>query len=220
MYKKLFITLLTLLFCGISYAQERLDRWVWPDEHIEDAIFVQLGIGPKIGAGFDMASNPSFFDFNFNGGFTYQFGAAINFHIAHHPSLGMRGSDRVGLEIEASYGQRNFKADNKILSMKCIEIPVLLQFYLTREWLLEAGVTPVKGLGVSPDNLQIADVVANVGSIKGDDMMISAGATYKTDFGLMVGLRYNLGTSKWAENIHSKTHTAMVSVTYLLSVLK
>ncbi len=214
MHKRLLITVLSILICTSAMAQQQNDHWVWPDEHIENALFLHVGIEPKIGAGIAMASNPSFYDFDFKGGFTYQLGAAFNIHVAHHPSLSLRGIDRVGMEIEALYAKRNFKSGNATMAMKCLEIPILVQFYLTRSLQLEAGLTPIKILNVAPDYLQNGHVVANTSGITGRDVMISAGVCYTTSFGLIVDLRYNHGLSKWAENLHSKTRTAMVSVSY------
>jgi len=220
MSKRLLITALVLSLCSIAFAQTQQDRWIWPDEQIEGALFLHIDIGPKIGGGLAMASAPSFFDFDLKSGFAYQLGAAINVHIAHHLSLSPHGIGRWGLEIEALYGSRNFKAGNETMAMRCLEIPILLQFYITHSFQLEAGLTPVKTLNVSPDYLQAGQVIANVGNIKGDDVMISAGACYKTAFGLAFGLRYNLGMSEWAENFHSKTSTVMVSASYLFPLIK
>lgn len=222
MHKRLLIAALAVLFCGIAFGQgqQDQDRWIWPDEHIEDALYIKIGIGPQIGVGLGMASNPAFFDFNFKGGLSYQLGAAVNLHIAHHPSLKLHGIERVGLEIEALYAQRNFKSGNNTLAMKCLEIPLLLQVYLTRNFQLEAGLTPVKILNVAPDSLQTGPVVAHTGGITGSDVMVSAGARYKTGFGLIFGLRYNHGMSEWAENFHSKTRTVMVYVSYQFDILK
>ena len=55
--------------------------------------------------------------------------------------------------------------------MKCLEIPILLQLYLTRSFIMEFGVTPAKILNVKPDYLQAGEVVANVGGIKGGNVM-------------------------------------------------
>lgn len=220
MHKKLLIITLTLLFCSVMLAQEQQDRWVWPDEHIEDALFLHIGIGPKLGAGLDKATDPSFSDFHFKSGLAYQLGAAVNIHVAHHPSLGLHGIDRIGLVIEALYEQRNFNAGDETMTMKCFETPLLLQFFLTRNFQLEAGLTPVKILNVAPTNLQTGPVVAHTGGITGSDVMVSAGACYKTDFGLIFGLRYNHGMSEWAENFHSKTRTMTVSLNYLFPLMK
>lgn len=219
MFKRLLFTAIVLSFCGIASAQQT-DHWIWPDEHIEDALFLQIGAGPKLGAGLAMATNPAFFDFDLKGGLAYQIGAAVNVHIANHPSVKPQGIGRWGLEIEALYGSRGFKAGNHGMAMKCLEIPILLQFYVNKDIQVEAGLTPVKHIGVTPDYLQTGDVVANVGNIKGNDVMVSAGASYKTAIGLAIGLRYNIGLSEWAENFHSKTSTAMLSVSYLFPIVK
>lgn len=220
MIKKLALVIALLCLSGTLVAQNHKDSWIWPDEHIEDALFIKIGIGPKIGAGLGLASNPSFFDFNLKGGFAYQLGTAVNLHIAHHPSLKLHGIERVGLEIEALYGPYSFNAGESTLKMKCLEIPILVQLYLTRSLILEFGVTPAKILNVKPDYLQTGEVVANVGGIMGGNVMISAGACYKTDFGLTIGLRYNYGMNEWAENFHSKTSSVVFSANYLFSLIK
>ena len=220
MFKRLLIATIVLSFCGITFAQQQQDRWIWPDEHIEEALFLHLGLGPKIGAGLALATNPAFFDFDLKGGLAYQIGGAVNVHIANHPLVKPHGIGRFGLEIETLYGSKSFNAGNESIVMKCLEMPMLLQFYITQGFQVEAGVTPVKVLSISPDYLQTGNVVANVGNLKGDDVMFSAGVCYKTAFGLVIGLRYNLGLSEWAENFHSKTNSAMVSVSYLFPLVK
>lgn len=220
MYKKLIITLVALLCCAVTFAQEQEDRWIWPDEHIKDAFFLHVGLGPKVGGGLAMATVPMFYDFELKGRFAYQLGVALNANLSQHPSLGLSGIGRLGLEIEALYGSQRFKSGDETVVMNCIEIPVMLQFYITREFQVEAGLTPTKMLKVSPEYLQAGNVVANLGGIQGGDVKISAGLAYKTAMGLAVGLRYNYGLSELAENFHSKTSTAMVSISYLFPLVK
>lgn len=42
MYKRLLIIALFLLFSGVAFAQEQQDPWIWPDDHIEDALFLRI----------------------------------------------------------------------------------------------------------------------------------------------------------------------------------
>ncbi len=220
MFKKFLITVLALSFCDITFAQEQQDQWIWPDQHIEDALYLHIGLGPTIGGGLAMATNPSFFDYDLKSGFAYQGGVAFNINVSHHSSLGLIGIGRWGVEIEALYGAKSYKAGNKTLLMNYLEIPMLLQFYLTQGLLVEAGLTPVKLINASPNYLQSGNVTADMGTMKVNDVMISAGACFKTPFGLAIGLRYNLGVSEWAENFHSKTSTAMASISYLFPLIK
>lgn len=220
MYKKLIITLVTLLCCVVTFAQEQEDRWIWPDEHVQDAFFLHVGLGPKVGGGLAMATAPSFFDFDLKGVLAYQFGAAFNVNLSHHSSLGLSGIGRLGLEIEALYGSQRFKSGNEIVALDCIEIPVMLQFYITPGFMVEAGATPTKILKVSPEYMQAGNVLANLGSLQGRDVKVSLGMSYKTAMGLAFGLRYNLGMSELAENFHSKTSTAMVSASYFFPLMK
>lgn len=220
MQKRLLLTVLAFSFSVSIFAQTRQDQWVWPDEHIEDALYPHLGIGPRIGVGFATASQPDFFDFDMGGGLAYQLGAALNFNIGHHASLGLKGIGRLGIEIEALFGSRSFSTGHGSLSMKCVEIPVLIQFYIASEFLLEVGVTPVKSLGTKPNYLNAGTTAVNVSGIKADDIMLTAGASYKTKMGLMVDLRYNYGMSQWGENFESKTSTIILGLNYLFSLTK
>lgn len=220
MYKRLLIIALSFLLSSITFAQEQEDLWIWPDNHINDALFLRIGVGPKIGGCMAMATSPSFFDFDLKGNLAYQIGATVDFQMANHSSVKPHGIGHWGLELEALYGSRNYKSGDETMVMRCLEIPILLQFFITHDFLLETGLTPVKLLNVSPEYLQTGGVVAHVGSIKGNDVMISAGLCYKTAFGLAFGFRYNYGMSEWAENFHSKSSAAMVSVSYLFSLIK
>lgn len=220
MYKKLIITTIALLFCAIVFAQEKQDRWIWPDEHKKDALYLHIDLGPKVGGGLAMSTNPSFFDFELKGSLAYQIGAALNVHITHHPSFGLHGIGRVGMEIEALYSALSLNTSLDKMTISCLEIPVLIQLYVAPEFQVEVGVTPTKILKVSPEYLQAGDVVANVGDLKGGDVKLSFGACYKTPFGLAIGLRYNLGMSELAENFHSKVSSAMLSVNYMIPLIK
>ena len=221
MYKKLIITSLTLLFCAITFAQEQQDRWIWPDNNLDNVLFLNVGIGPKIGGGLATATAPLSYDFALKSSFAYQIGAAFNVYIGHHSSLGLSGIEgRWGVEIEALYSSLNFNAGIKTMTVNCLEVPILLQFYVTPELQVEAGATPTKLLKVSPEHLQTGHVVANAGNMQGGDVKLSIGACYKTAFGLSIGLRYNLGMSELAESFHSKTSTAMLSINYLFPLIK
>lgn len=220
MYKKLIITSIALLFCVLTFAQEQEDRWIWPDEHKKDALYLHVDVGPKIGGGLGLATNPEFYDFSLKSGLAYQLGAALNVRVSHHPSFGLIGIGRVGIGIEVLYSSHNFNVGGNKMRISCLEIPILVRFYITPAFQIEAGATPTKLLKVSPDYLQVGNVVANVGGIRGGDVKISLGLGYNTPFGLAIGLRYNLGMSELAENFHSKISTAMVSVSYMIPLIK
>lgn len=219
MFKKLSTTVLALLLYGIVWAQEQPDRWVWPDTHIRDALFFKADIGPKIGAGVSIPSYSSD-DIHPKGGLAYQLGVAANIRVEHDSSLDLFGIGRWGMEVEALFSSRSFGFPNGTLSMKCFEVPILAQFCATSSIILEAGLTPIMFLGATPEYLQLEDEVAILSGMKGNDVMLSAGACYKTSFGLVVGLRYNHGTSDWAENFQGKTRMVMFSASYLFPIVK
>ena len=148
MYKKLIITSIAILFCVFAFAQEQEDRWIWPDEHKKDALYLHVDVGPEIGGGIGFATNPEFYDFSLKSGFAYQVGAALNVHVCHHSSLGLMGIGRVGLGIEALYSSQSFNVGGDKMRISCLEIPILVRFYVTNAFQIEAGATPTKLLKV------------------------------------------------------------------------
>ena len=124
------------------------------------------------------------------------------------------------IEVEALYSKHAVKLGNNTLSVGCVEVPVLFQFYPIPTLAFEAGVTMVKGLSCTPDEIRVENHTLGVGEMRPNDVMLSVGANYKAPFGLSVGLRYNQGMSNLAGNFDTKISTVMFSVAYLFTIVK
>ena len=213
MYKRVLVIALALLSCQILFAQE--EEWNWTGS-TQDKPY-RLELGPKVGAGLAMATKPTNYNFNFNNGLAYQVGLSANMHFGRRYSTSPGGTGWFGLEAEILYGGRMLGIeDTKAnMTMHCLEVPLLIQFYPTPSLAIEAGPTITKIIKCSPEELQLENVVLNTGQLSSSDVMLTFGIAYKTPLHLMVDLRYNMGLFALAGNLDSKVSTAMVSLVYL-----
>lgn len=212
MRKKLLFIVLTLLSYQALFAQE---EWDWGGS-TQDKFF-RFEIGPKIGAGLTIATQPTNYNILFNSGLAYQFGLSANIHLGRRYSTSPGGTGWFGIEAEVVYGIRKLGIESmeSTVTMQCIEVPLLAQFYPMPSLAIEVGPTFTKILKCSPEWLQLENVVLNTGQLSSSDIMLTAGISYKTPINLMFDLRYNLGFVALAGNVDSKVSTAMVSVVYL-----
>ena len=211
MYKRLLFIVLALLSCQILFAQE---EWNWTGSTQDKSYRFELG--PKVGAGLAMATNPTHYSFSFKGGLAYQLGLSANMHFGRRYPSSPGGTGLFGIEAELLYGGRKLGIDGTktSMTMHCLEVPVLVQFYPIPSLAIEVGPTFTKILKCAPEQLQLEEVVLNTGKLSSSDVMLTVGVAYKSPINLMVDLRYNLGLIPLAGNLDSKVSTAMVSVVY------
>lgn len=212
MYKKLLFIALALLSCQVLLAQE--EEWNWTGSTQDNSYRFELG--PKVGAGLAFATQPTKYNFSFNRGLAYQFGLSANMHFGRRYSTSPGGTGWFGIEAEVMYGVRKLGTEGMeaTMTMQCIEVPVLAQFYPMPSLAIKVGPTFTKILKCAPEQLQLEDVVLHTGQLSSSDIMLTAGIAYKTPINLMVDLRYNLGLFALASNLDSKISTAMVSFAY------
>ncbi len=212
MRKKLLFIVLALLSCQALFAQE---EWDWGGS-TQDKSF-RFEIGPKVGAGLTIATQPTNYNFSFNSGLAYQFGLSANMHLGRRYSTSPGGTGWLGLEAEVMYGIRKLGIEGMetTMAMQCIEMPILAQFYPMPSLAIEVGPTITKILKCGPEWLQLENVVLNTGQLSSSDIMLTIGIVYKTPINLMLDIRYNQGFVALAGNFDSKVSTAMVSVVYL-----
>jgi len=208
---------------GFAFAQYYEDPWDWPGGNTSDKWSIYLEAGPKLGAGLSHASQPDLFDVRLKSGFTYQAGLSVNAGFVYYDSYGHKlspkGIGRLGLAVELLLSGRKAKTENGKLSMLCLEIPILLRFFITDGLSLEAGTTLVQPLKVGPETLQMQDLLLNTGELKPSDVMFTLGAGYRLS-NLDIGFRCNIGTSSLASNLNSKITTYTLSVGYLFPLIK
>lgn len=220
MNKKLILAIALLLLGNAIIAQNHEDRWVWPDDMKTDVLSIHLDAGPVIGGGMAFATNPTVIQTDFGNGFCYQFGITANGRLAYQKSPQPHGLSRIGFGVEALLRKTSIKTEDEPLNMLSLDIPIMVHFYVTSGLMLEAGATLVKSLKVSPEWSQFGPVMVNTGNIRCNDIMVSAGANYKTPIGLAFDLRYDHGNSNMSQTVDSKISTIVFSVSYRFFVIK
>lgn len=213
MRKHLLFLLAVALCCNSLFAQD-----------CEDDRPYRIAIGPKVGLGMDMGSYSKLEHLSFQAGTGYQFGAAFHAHFGRRSELSCGGTGWFGLQIEAMYGVRSIKLDDETLGTSCIEVPVQAQLYVTPSIAFQAGLTAVKIVGTTPSQLHYQGATYSTGTIKGGDVMITAGMAYKTRINeselLLIDARYNLGMSPLAGNFDTKISSVMFSFAFLFNIVK
>lgn len=222
--KKLFSLAFALLLCNALFSQ---DSWNVTSSSADKSF--RIAVGPKIGAGMVMATDPTVamaihpdgFAIDFKNGLTVQGGLVANVHFGRRVAASPGGTGWLGIQVEALYGYRSIGTEQAPLTMHCVEIPVLLQVYPITDLAINLGTTIVRTLKCSPEMLQFDDLVLNTSQLAGSsDVMLTFGASYKILEGFLVDFRYNLGMSTMAGNFNSKVSSLTASFAYLFNFVK
>lgn len=217
MFKRFTLLLFTLLSCHLLFSQ---DQWVWDLPTPTHEKGYSFAVGLKAGGGLSMGSDPTLYNIDINNGLAYQAGVALNLHFGRRHEQSPRGTGWIGAQVEVLFGSRDIRSYSRTLSLRCLEIPVLVQFYPTPSFAIEAGCTFVKTLKCVPEMLQLDDMVFQTGGISGGDIMITLGLAYQLSNGLSFGIRYNYGTSDVAGNFDCKTDSLLATIAYMFSIIK
>jgi hypothetical protein len=218
MRRNLLLLVFALMSCNALLAQDEFI--IRPDTPTSRDKSSRFGIGPKIGAGLAMVTDPTSlgYDFDLQNGLTLQGGVVANLHFGRRLPQSPGGTGWIGAQAEVLYGLRTLGTDQQHLTMHCVEVPVLLQVFPLSSLDIEVGATFVKLLKCSPDMLQLGAHTVNVGQLAGaNDVMLSFGASYKIPAGIMFDFRYNLSTSSLAGDFDSKVSSFTASIAYLIT---
>lgn len=115
----------------------------------------------------------------------------IGFHVGFFGEF-MLG-DNFALQPEVLYSAQGAEFDDGDLKLDYITIPVMLKYYVADSFSLEIG--PQVGFLVSAEEVGV-DIKDDV---KSTDFGVNFGAGYDVTPNLIIGVRYNLGLSRWQE---------------------
>ncbi|MFV8327187.1 porin family protein [Flavobacterium sp. ZS1P14] len=135
----------------------------------------------------------------------------VGFHIGFFGEF-MLGDD-FALQPEVLYSTQGTDFDNGDLKLDYITVPVMLKYYVADAFSLELG--PQIGFLVSAEEDGV-DIKSDVKSI---DFGINFGASYDVTENFMLGARYNLGVTRWQDQLfpgesESKNSVFQISVGY------
>ena len=215
MAKKTILFLISILLCNSLLSQQSNDDIIIPDN--DSHLNFTIAVGPQVGLGLVNGTTTSY-GFGFDIGPAFQLGASGRLHFGQRNESSPIGTGLFGVEAELLYERRKTGTDYGSITMQCIEIPVMFQYYpvssMASEFALEAGMTYVKVFKCSPEQLQCNNIILHSGQLSSSDVMVSLGACYQTPFNVVLHLRYNIGTMALAGNLDSKINTFIASAVY------
>ena len=181
-----------------------------------------LSIGPKVGVNFSTADDPKGLKFNMSGDVGYHASAAFNLRFAR-PIGRPLGTERFGVQVEVSYAIRNLETvtyHEDIITLNCIEVPVLFQWYFHPNFALEVGPTFTEVSSSDNNDLEWNGIVFKMDEIKSYDVMLTVGLNCKLRKGFTASLRYNMGNSDLAGNFKTKVSTISLGIGWMFNVVK
>lgn len=226
MLKRTFFTLAAAAGMAVSASAQNIvpvnDNVATSDDEIVITEVLKpytFSIGPKVGVGLSMATEPEGIGLNMSSGIGYNAGAAFNLRFGR-PAGRPLGAERFGVQLETLYSVRTLKNDVEDITLNCFEVPVLFQWYFIPNLALEVGPTFTGAFSTSPESFKYKESSYQLDKVKAYDVMLSVGVNWKFKNGLAVNLRYNLGNSNIAENFKTKTSTASLGISWLFNVIK
>lgn len=219
MAKKIFLIIISILSCTALFSQQSNDDIFIPDTPCERSY--SIATGPKLGLNTSNGTTSSY-GFGFNHGLGYHIGACGKMHFGRRFESSFSGTGLFGAQVEFLYEERHPKNDLQPITLRCIEVPVMFQYYpfasLASELAFEIGFTYVNTLSCTPEQLQHNNVIIQTGQLSSKDIMISLGVCYVTPFDISFDLRYNLGTMPLAGNFDCKINTFTASAVYYFNL--
>lgn len=222
MVRRFLFSIVALLFATCGYAQDLVPVSSTYDTVGDDVVPkpVAFSLGVKVGANYSLAANPEGIDLGIGGNIGYSGGLAANMRFWKRPLTKFADTGRLGLHLEALYATHSLKSDIENINMVCYEMPLLLQWWFVQDFCFEIGPTFTGAFSTSPKELKYNNTIYQTGKIKGNDVMLTIGAEYKSQKGFTASLRYNHGNSNLAGNFQTKVSTVSFGIGWLFSVVK
>lgn len=222
MVRRFMLSFAALFVAACGFAQDLVP--VNPTNNSDGATIVPksfaLTLGPKVGINYSLAGDPGEINLGIGGNIGFSGGLAANVRFGKRPLTKFADTGRFGVQLEALYSMRSLKSDIENINMNCYEIPLLFQWWFVRDFCIEVGPTFTGAFSTSPKELKFNNTIFQTEKIKGNDVMLTIGAEYKSQKGFTAGLRYNLGNSDLAGNFPTKVSTISFSIGWLFSIVK
>ncbi len=218
--KKKFLFMLLALSCAFSSSAFAYDDDEDPNA-VQDRRSSVLKLGPKVGVNFAHMSKFQGADLEQGMGVGFNLGVAAQMHFGRKRGADA-GTGPLGVQLEVLYAQNSIKTSSKNIKLSYLEVPVLVKFFVLPNLSIEAGPTFCKLLSSSPDVISDKSKVVSIktGDLKGGDVRLSIGANFETKMGLVLGARYNIGTSKLAGNFPCKVNDLSINAIWLFDIAK
>ena len=185
--KKIILSAAAVLIFGFANAQEAPKK-------VKASTSVEGGLK----AGLNMASVT-----NSDGG-----KAIANFHAGAFATIWI--SDKFSIQPEAMYSGQGVKGDGLTFHLNYINIPVMAQYHINREFAVEAG--PQIGFLIKAE-ITDGDNSADVkDAFNTTDFGFNFGASYAVSDEVTIGIRYNAGISDLIKEVDPGVQNSQNSV--------
>ena len=220
--KRFMLSIAALFVAAGGFAQDLVPASPDSDSNVAGIVpkSFALTIGPKVGINYSLAGDPDGMNLGIGGNTGFSGGLAANVRFGKRALTKFADTGRFGVQLEALYAMRSLKSDAENINMNCYEIPLLFQWWFVRDLCVEVGPTFTGAFSTSPKELRYNNAVFQTEEIKGNDVMLTIGAEYKTQKGFAASLRYNLGNSDLAGNFQTKVSTISFHIGWLFSIVK
>lgn len=205
----------------------------------------ELSLGPRAALGYSSMAESDGLNVADGGNVNFGVGLGVNLRFGGKDSKGryLDGQGLFGIGLEVNYKNQGSKIKgNDDLSLSCIEVPLMLQFYpcynskQLKNLYVEFGPTFSTALSVSPKNVvyNYVDQTPNhfyskeltykTDEIKGMDVKLAVGLGYRfskmsANDGFYANARYYIGTSNLAGNFPGKISSAELSIGYMFKAI-
>ena len=177
---------------------------------VSPASTIKFGIGIKAGLNLaTISSNTT--DISFSTGMKPDFHAGLFFNL----NFGYRDQTQglFGLQPEILYSRQGFAVNGEKINFDYITVPLMVKLYVSEGFNFEIGPWVSYLLSVNPNstvldgnNIQLSDLKG------GKDVGLAVGIGYESDWGLVVGARYQHGLSDMANNLSWKNTVIAISL--------
>lgn len=195
--KKLFLLTVCLLFITMVQAQVR-------SNNRSNTLMRRYGV--KVGMNLSNMSNDMTFDPEFSMGTGFQVGGFINFHWGLRTASSLPGTGLWGVQPELLYSHQTVKCNGGNINFNYIKLPVMFKVYPLAALSIEAGPEFSYLFSASPNSINFNEAVVTLGDCKGFDFGFGVGAAYELELGLVVGVRYSMGTKDLGKNLKWKNN--------------
>lgn len=208
--------MLVMMLCiGASYANAQV-RVGGTGGHKSYAV----SVGIKAGGSYNSIAEPSDFNVGLKGGFGYGGGVALNAHFGRKTPSSPGGTGLIGVQVEGEYVSKSFSAENILLGVSGVDVPLLLQIYALPALCFEVGPTfEFYGMKSEAD-ISSRGARVTVNGQGGVNTMLTAGVGVHLSNGFTADLRYNYGLSALSQGWPAKISTISLGIGWMFKVIK
>ena len=146
----------------------------------------------------------------------FNIGGLLNLHFGRRSEESAAGTGFLGFQPEINFSQFGFAGDDKNISFNYLSVPLLMKIYPTSNISFSIGPDFMYMISASPSNALLNGTQIEFGNLKGSkDIGVLIGASYEMRTGLLIDVRYNLGTSAIANNLDMKNKLISLSVGWI-----